>query len=244
VIDSPKLCECGKCGLPAPIATQTSTKMGWVKGQPKRFIRGHYAHVQPLRPLAERFWLKVDKNGPMPNSDAIAIHPEITGLCCWLFSGKDVKGKRVHHPRIHLYEIGTVPAHHVAWYLATGDWPWWSVRPDVPEPCILHKCDRPRCVRFEHLFQGTQDDNVHDMMAKKRDRFVDDKKASTSLTREQVAEIRRLGAPWIRSRKRRSRAMVTLLRQLAERFGVGKVNISLILRNRSWRSGVEIAEAA
>ena len=51
------------------------------------------------------------------------------------------------------------------------------------------------------------------------------------------AEIRRLGQPWIRSLKRRSRAMVTLLSQIAKRSGVGKVNISLILRNKSWRTG-------
>lgn len=39
--DTPvKLCECG-CGRPAPIATKTRTKLGHVKGQPIRFIRGH-----------------------------------------------------------------------------------------------------------------------------------------------------------------------------------------------------------
>ena len=36
-----KLCECG-CGQPAPIATYTSKKYGWVKGQPKRFIHNHH----------------------------------------------------------------------------------------------------------------------------------------------------------------------------------------------------------
>ena len=33
-----KLCECG-CGLPAPIAPKTGR--GYIKGQPKRMIRGH-----------------------------------------------------------------------------------------------------------------------------------------------------------------------------------------------------------
>ena len=36
-----KLCECGKCGLPAPIAKVTSRIHGTVKGQPERFIKGH-----------------------------------------------------------------------------------------------------------------------------------------------------------------------------------------------------------
>lgn len=35
-----KLCECG-CGRPAPIATFSRAKYGWVKGQPKRFVWGH-----------------------------------------------------------------------------------------------------------------------------------------------------------------------------------------------------------
>lgn len=35
-----KLCECG-CGRPAPIATRTNRRFGWVKGQPTRFVRGH-----------------------------------------------------------------------------------------------------------------------------------------------------------------------------------------------------------
>lgn len=37
---SAKLCECG-CGSPAPLARQTYTKRGYVKGQPMRFIAGH-----------------------------------------------------------------------------------------------------------------------------------------------------------------------------------------------------------
>lgn len=38
---SVKLCECG-CGLPAPIATYTDKRYGWIKGQPKRFIHNHH----------------------------------------------------------------------------------------------------------------------------------------------------------------------------------------------------------
>jgi hypothetical protein len=34
------LCECG-CGEPAPIAVRTSTRFGWTKGKPMRFVRGH-----------------------------------------------------------------------------------------------------------------------------------------------------------------------------------------------------------
>lgn len=34
------LCGCG-CGQPAPISTYTDARLGYVKGQPRRFIRGH-----------------------------------------------------------------------------------------------------------------------------------------------------------------------------------------------------------
>jgi hypothetical protein len=33
---------------------------------------------------------------------------------------------------------------------------------------ILHKCDNPGCIRPEHLYEGTQKDNVNDMVKRKR----------------------------------------------------------------------------
>lgn len=40
-----KLCECG-CGRPAPIAQRNDRRLGVVRGQPRRFIRGHAGGVQ------------------------------------------------------------------------------------------------------------------------------------------------------------------------------------------------------
>lgn len=96
-----KLCECG-CGLPAPIARQSDTNLGYVKGEPVRFRRGHNGRRE--RKLCacgcgERVkssrgtWVKGhDKRRKGP---AYIVDPE-TG--CWVWSGS-CKEKR---PRINI----------------------------------------------------------------------------------------------------------------------------------------------
>lgn len=44
------LCHCG-CGQPAPIAKRTATKYGHIKGQPIRYINGHYQRSTRLSPV-------------------------------------------------------------------------------------------------------------------------------------------------------------------------------------------------
>lgn len=42
------------------------------------------------------------------------------------------------------------------------------VGPIPPGLCVLHRCDTPACVNPEHLFVGTNQDNVDDKMRKGR----------------------------------------------------------------------------
>lgn len=53
-----------------------------------------------------------------------------------------------------------VMAHRLAWRLSTGP---------IPEGlCVLHRCDHPPCVRPDHLFLGTQRENLEDRDLKGR----------------------------------------------------------------------------
>lgn len=53
-----------------------------------------------------------------------------------------------------------IKAPRVRWELAHGP---------IPDGLwVLHTCDRPVCVRLEHLWLGTRSDNMRDMYAKGR----------------------------------------------------------------------------
>lgn len=87
-----------------------------------------------------RFWSKVSK----------------TKSGCWEWTGwknqcgygcLEIKGKEYRAHRLS-YELH------------------YKKSPDMLQ--VLHKCDNPCCINPEHLFLGTQADNVRDMVEKKR----------------------------------------------------------------------------
>jgi hypothetical protein len=55
---------------------------------------------------------------------------------------------------------------------------------------VLHRCDNRRCVRPDHLFLGTNSDNMIDMVVKGRADNRGERNNNARLTDEEIAEIR------------------------------------------------------
>jgi hypothetical protein len=85
---------------------------------------------------------------------AAYVEPDLNGGCL-LWSGATSEGYGVL--RIARKKVFT---HRLSWELANG--------PIPTEMHILHRCDVPACVNPDHLFLGTNADNVADMVSKKR----------------------------------------------------------------------------
>jgi hypothetical protein len=88
-----------------------------------------------------------------------------------------------------------------------------------PEKFICHHCDNPKCVNPDHLFEGTQTDNMHDCSLKGR--FGDrkgERNACRKLSNVAVQEIR-ITSGW---------------RELAEKYGVSKSAIYQARNGQTW----------
>jgi CENP-B N-terminal DNA-binding domain. len=162
-----------------------------------------------------RFWTKVDKNGPtMPGMQTP----------CWVwtaYTNRNGYGKFRLSGRIE-------QAHRLAWEIANGT---------IPEGMdALHRCDNPPCVRDEHLFLGTNADNVADRDAKGRQARGDrhgtrqhpesrprgERAINAKLTEAKVRSIFRLSAEGHSQR------------ELARDFGVSKSNVRDVLARKKW----------
>jgi HNH endonuclease len=89
----------------------------------------------------------------------------------------------------------------------------------------LHTCDNPPCCNPIHLFIGTDLDNMRDRDAKGRFHPLRGSESGMAkLNEQQVLEIRRIYTP--------NRG---LARKLADRFGVSRDNIYLIVKRRTWK---------
>lgn len=142
--------------------------------------------------LVQRFWNKVNKQGPYPHKKACELYPEIKGTRCWMWTAAGSKGYGQFR-----YKGRTISAHRISWVLQFGKIPKGKH--------VLHKCDNKACMR--HLFTGTNKDNMDDRdlkgrnlkglalsiaVKKNRPYFKGECHPRTKLTNNDVLRIRKL----------------------------------------------------
>lgn len=93
----------------------------------------------------------------------------------------------------------------------------------IPDHLVVrHKCDNPRCVNPEHLILGTQKDNIHDAIRRKR--------LMPEYNGRKVSEMDVLNIREIYRTETISQEM------LGKRFGLCRQAVGNILRRKTWRS--------
>ena len=161
--------------------------------------------------VAERFWSKVNK--------------ETTSGCWEWQAAKSRYGYGVFRVTTRTGML----AHRYSFWLATGTSPKGLF--------VCHHCDNPPCVRPDHLFLGTQADNMKDMKEKGR------QNRPTSF-QQQSGERRARGSRTggailteedVRNIKRAWSFRKYTYQMLANDYGVAKGTIKQIMNGRTWK---------
>ena len=170
---------------------------------------------RPSTPAPERFWRHVDKSGG-----------------CWVWrGGKDRRGYGLF--RGHRSKM--VRAHRFSWELHNQD--------VIPEGMLVcHHCDNPPCVRPDHLFVGTVQDNSDDMILKGRSsRCGNSGLQNGSYTRpDKRPRGERSGVHKVSNEQVRAIRTMWATSELSQTsigalFGLTGSNVSCIVRRKTWR---------
>ena len=179
----------------------------------RRFCSGSCAlkaRVRIIKPIEGRFWSKVDIKG---EDECWEWKVCKNG---WGYGNFDVNGKKQL-------------AHRVAWELTYGP---------IPEGLLcLHTCDNPACNNPKHLWLGTNQDNVADMVAKGRQShklkgipkkeeskvyMKGSKNGRSRLTEQDVICIRVLYQAGVQQAK------------IARMYKISPSQINLIIKRKAW----------
>jgi len=126
---------------------------------------------------------------------------------CWEFDFRTYKGYGVMSVNSHPYRT-----HRMSYQIAYGDFD--------PELFVCHTCDNRACWRPEHLFLGTNQDNVDDKVNKNRQVQGEDHGLTTFVVQD-IIDIRQSINP---------------LSNIAEQYGVSVSTIENIITGRTWKS--------
>ena len=161
---------------------------------------------QPRRPkkdfdliaFANRFWEKVDKSE-----------------MCWEWTAASNTWGYGHIWR----NEKTVKAHRTSWEFAFGP---------IPDGLfVCHHCDNAKCVNPDHLFLGTQSDNMRDCSRKGRlnrtIKAIGEAHGAAVLTEDQIINIREIYRKGDRSQA-----------DIVCEFGVHRTTIGYIVRGHTW----------
>lgn len=138
---------------------------------------------------------------------------------CWVWMGGLSRG----YGKIRVGSVETasrriVAAHRLAWQLANQNHPLGQ------SDLVMHKCDNPPCVRFDHLFIGTHAKNMLDMAKKNRANNGSvthpERLGRKPLTVGAVKSIRKSGSP---------------VPILASKYGVSTVTIYHVRTRTTWK---------
>ena len=136
---------------------------------------------------------------------------------CWEWIGRRNKkgyGLATNSGRL-LCSGNVVKAHRLSWFIHNGP---------IPEGMlVLHRCDNPPCVRPDHLFLGTHQDNLLDSMSKgRRMPNKGELNGRSKLCTDDIPAIRELINSGISRR------------EISRKYGVNESTIRRIARNRGW----------
>jgi hypothetical protein len=165
---------------------------------------------------------------PRPREDYITRFNRLVERTdgCWKWHGYTVKGYGVLYDGDNGWRM--VQAHRLSWKIHHG-----AISPGM---FVCHRCDNPPCCNPDHLFLGTQKDNMSDAARKFRtssgarhaarvfagQEIHGSVRANAKLSEEQVRTIRQL---------RRDGVSV---RDIAPMFKVCKATIFNLLRGKTW----------
>ena len=130
----------------------------------------------------------------------------VTESGCWLWQGPLDSGG---YGRFLIKK--TKLAHRASWMIFIGQ---------IPDGmCVCHKCDVPSCVNPNHLFLGTTNDNIQDMVNK--DRHARGERASAAkITEKQVLAIR---------------SDDRMLKEIAKDYGLAPNTVCMIKKKQKWK---------
>lgn len=137
------------------------------------------------RPLLDKFWEKVDRDGPAP------VHRPELGQC-WIWRAFLCRNGYGQYT-MYFPETGTkkkVLVHRLSWELTNGRIPPGTGYHGTE---VMHKCDNKACVRPDHLELGSHQENMKDMDKNGRRVGLHRPGASnpnSTLTARQAIEIR------------------------------------------------------